>query len=74
MRSDFETELEFAFRDAGNIEQVVDQARLQFDISPDDGERMTHIGIVRRTASSSPTIAMTGESGLRNSCESRARN
>ena len=69
-----EAELELALRDAGDVEKVVDQARLQLDVATDDRERVRTSGESGALASSSPTMAMTGESGLRNSCESRARN
>ena len=35
-RHSFEAELQFALGDARHIEQVVDEPRLQFDVSPDD--------------------------------------
>ena len=46
-RGHLETELELAFGDAGDVEQIVDQARFQFHVAPDDGERLAHFGIVR---------------------------
>ena len=46
-RRRLEAELQLPFRDAGDVEQVVDQARFQFDIAPDDRERLAHFRTVR---------------------------
>ena len=42
-----ETQLEFAFCDAGDIEQIVDQTRFQLDVAPDDLEGFSDLRRVR---------------------------
>ena len=43
-----EAELELALRDAGDIEQVVDQSRFQLDVATDDCERVPDFRRIRR--------------------------
>ncbi len=41
---DFEAELQFAFGDARDVQQIVDQSGLQFDISSNDFQRLAQFG------------------------------
>ena len=42
--NDLETELQFAFGDARHVQQVVDQARFQFDVASNDFKRLPQLG------------------------------
>ncbi len=43
----FQAELELAFRDARDVEEIVDQPRFQFDVATDHFESPAHVGRIR---------------------------
>src|SRR5438552_12147832 len=68
-----ELQLQFVFRDPGQIEQIVNELAFQLHIATDHSERGFGIFRLDGTDSSASNAAITGVSGVRSSCESIAR-
>src|SRR5947208_8285379 len=70
----FKAQLQLSLGNSGYVEQIVNEPCFQFDVTPNDLKCFPEGRESGNSASSSPTIAITGESGLRSSCDSNARN